>query len=87
MVEWSDIPVAAEVGEEVVLMHLPNGRCYGLGLVGTDIWKKLRTPMKVGLLIESLCNEYAGEDEAIELDVLETLEQYVSEGLIVIRNE
>lgn len=86
IVEWSSIPVTAEVGEEIVLMHLPRGRCYGLGPIGTDIWKKLGKPIKVGMLIESLCNDYAGEAAAIELDVLQTLEQYASEGLIVIRN-
>jgi hypothetical protein len=71
VVQHSQAAIAAEVGSEVVLMNLGRGRCYGLGQVGTDVWKKLARPIAVGDLIA---------------DVLATLEQYASEGLIVVQN-
>ena len=82
VVQWSKTAVAAEVGDEVVLMNLPRGRCYGLGPVGTDLWKKMESPIRIEDLIEALSNEYAAEPGVMAADVLETLEQYASEGLI-----
>jgi hypothetical protein len=82
IVQWSSTPVSAEVGEEVVLMHLPRGRCYGLGPIGSDLWRKLKEPIQVGRLIHALSESYDAQPGVIEADVLETLEQYVAEGLI-----
>ena len=84
VVQWSKTAVAAEVGDEVVLMNLPRGRCYGLGPVGTDLWKKMETPIRIDHLIQVLSEEYAAEPGVLAADVLETLEQYASEGLIEI---
>ena len=74
--------VAAEVGDEVVLMNLTRGRCYGLGPIGTDMWKKMESPIRIEDLITALSNEFSAEPGVLAADVLETLEQYVSEGLI-----
>jgi len=86
VVQHSQAAIAAEVGSEVVLMNLGRGRCYGLGQVGTDVWKKLARPIAVGDLIADLCEEFAADPEVIAADVLATLEQYASEGLIVVQN-
>ncbi len=82
VVQRSKTAVAAEVGNEVVLMNLPRGRCYGLGAVGTDLWKKMESPIRIEDLIAALSHEYAAEPGVLTADVLETLEQYASEGLV-----
>jgi hypothetical protein len=84
VVRRSSTPVSAEVGEEVVLMHLPRGRCYGLGLIGTDLWKRLAQPIQVGELIHTLSEEYDADPEVLASDVLETLKEYAEDGLIEI---
>jgi hypothetical protein len=84
IVQWSTRPVSTAVGEEIVLMNLERGRCYGLGPVGTDVWKRLSTPMRVADLVEQLALEYTAEREVLERDVLEVLGQYAEEGLIVV---
>jgi hypothetical protein len=86
IVRRSPTPVAAEVGDEVVLMHLPRGRCYGLGLIGTDLWKRLAQPIQVGQLISSLSQEYEADPEVLASDVLETLAEYAAEGLIEVES-
>jgi hypothetical protein len=86
IVQWSNAPVAAEVGNEVVLMNLARGRCYGLGSVGTDLWKKLGQPIQVAELIHSLSEEYRADPAVLAADVIETLEQYAAEGLILVSN-
>ncbi len=84
VVQWSSKPISTAVGEEVVLMNLDRGRCYGLGPVGTDLWNKMSQPVRVTDLVDQLMREYAAEREVLERDVLEVLEQYAEEGLIVV---
>jgi hypothetical protein len=75
-------PVAAEVAGETVLMSLERGRCYGLGQIGSEIWKKLASPVCVADLIAELSEEYEAAPGLIEQDVLELLDQLATEGLI-----
>jgi len=38
---------AADVAGETVLMSLERSRCYGLGGIGSEIWSKLVSPVRV----------------------------------------
>ena len=75
-------PVAAEVAGETVLMSLERGRCYGLGEIGSEIWRKLASPVQVADLIAELSEQYEAAPGLIEQDVLELLNQLAAEGLI-----
>ena len=82
LVQWSTHPISTSVGDEVVLMNLDRGRCYGLGPVGTDLWTKLEKPVRVADVVEQLSQEYTAAPGVLERDVLEVLGQYAAEGLI-----
>ncbi len=84
IVQWSSSPVSATVGQEVVLMSLDRGRCYGLGLTGTALWQKMQEPVRVSELLVQLRQEYDVSSEELERDVLQALQQYAEEGLIAI---
>ncbi len=86
IVQWSSQPVSTAVGDEVVLMNLERGRCYGLGPVGTDLWNKMSQPVRVAALLDQLLLEYDVQPEALEHDVLEVLDQYAAEGLIDVKS-
>jgi hypothetical protein len=77
-------PVAADVAGETVLMSLERSRCYGLGEIGSDIWSKLASPVRVEDLIEDLSARYQASPGVIERDVLHLLKQLAAEGLIKI---
>ncbi|HWB32273.1 MAG TPA: PqqD family peptide modification chaperone [Acidobacteriaceae bacterium] len=79
---WSRDAVATDVNGEVVLMNLERDRCYGLGETGSEIWRRIGAPVKVANVIEDLQNEYEAPPGALEADVLETLRQFLEEGLI-----
>ncbi|GAC1417719.1 MAG: hypothetical protein NVSMB62_08710 [Acidobacteriaceae bacterium] len=79
---WSSAPVSTEVNEEVILMNVDRDRCYGLGSTGSDIWRRIRTPIRVSELSSQLEDEYAAQPGVIESDVLRTLRQLAAEGLI-----
>lgn len=82
---WSSAPVATEVNDEVILMNLDRDRCYGLGATGSDIWRRIRTPIRVSELSSQLEDEYVSKPGEIELDVLRTLREFAAEGLIEVR--
>ncbi len=82
---WSSAPVATEVNDEVILMNLDRDRCYGLGSSGSDIWRRIRTPIRVSELSSQLVDEYVAQPGQIESDVLRTLRQFAAEGLIEVR--
>jgi hypothetical protein len=79
---WSSVPVATEVNNEVVLMNIERDRCYGLGATGSDIWRRMREPIRVADLARLLREEYDAGPGEIEADVLRTLNEFAAEGLI-----
>jgi hypothetical protein len=78
-------PVAADVAGETVLMSLERSRCYGLGSMGSEIWSKLASPVRVADLIEEFSGRYEAPPGVIERDVLQLLTQLADEGLIKVR--
>jgi hypothetical protein len=77
-------PVAADVAGETVLMSLERSRCYGLGGIGSEIWSKLVTPVRVADLVDEFSGRYEALPGVIERDVLQMLAQLKNEGLIKI---
>jgi Coenzyme PQQ synthesis protein D (PqqD) len=75
-------PVAADVAGETVLMSLERSRCYGLGDIGSEVWSKLVSPVRVSDLIEEFSGRYEAAPGVIERDVLQLLNQLADEGLI-----
>jgi hypothetical protein len=82
LVAWSEIPVAAEVDHEVVLMNVGRGRCYGLGETGSSVWRRLSSPIRVDDLCRELLLEYRADRDVLKRDVLALLEQMQEEGLV-----
>lgn len=82
VVRWSPEAVATEVNDEVVLMNFERNRCYGLGVTGSDIWRRLEVPTYVSELLTQLETVYDAPYGQIESDVLKTLRELAAEGLI-----
>jgi hypothetical protein len=78
-------PVAADVAGETVLMSLERSRCYGLGDMGSEIWSKLVSPVRVSDLVEEFSGRYDAPPGVIERDLLQWLTQLAAEGLIQVR--
>ncbi len=77
-------PVAADVAGETVLMSLERSRCYGLGGIGSEIWSRLVSPVRVADLVYDFSGRYEAPPGVIEHDVLQLLTQLADEGLIKI---
>ena len=77
-------PVETTVGQEIVLMELAAGACYGLGETGSDVWRQLAQPIRFDALVHNLRVEYEAPAGALEQDVAELLEDLRTRNLILI---
>lgn len=78
--------VSADMGEEVILLHLRNGQYFGLQNVGARIWDLLRTPRSVGEIQSTLLAEYDVEPETCWNEVERLLEELVERDLVEVRS-
>ncbi len=74
--------LAADVGEEVVILHTANGAYYDADPIGAQIWRTLGQPTTVRALCAALMESYAVEATTCQEDVLAFLHTAYQEGLI-----
>jgi len=74
--------ISAPVDVEIVILSVERGTYYGLDQIGTEIWQRLESPVRVDVLCEDLAAKYAADRQTIERDVLALLESLLAEGLI-----
>lgn len=77
--------LAAEMGEELVIMSPGRGLYFSLDPVGRQIWSMLVAPCTFAVLCDRLCADYAGERATIEADVTALLDTLRDAGAIEIR--
>lgn len=80
----STAQIATEIDGETVLVSVARGTAYGLGQVGSEIWRRLAAPVRLDALCRDLADLFdAGEGE-IERDVLALVTRLAGEGLVVV---
>lgn len=73
--------LAADVDGEMVMMDVEKGVYYGLDAIGSDIWKRLETPVSAAELAAELVKDYEADAATIETDVLALFNRLVEQGL------
>lgn len=73
--------LAADVDGEMVMMDVEKGVYYGLDAIGSDIWKRLETPISAAELAAELAKAYEADVATIEADVLVLFNRLVEQGL------
>ena len=76
--------LATEVDGETVLMHIEQGRYYGLAKTAHAIWLLLATPLSFQELCVALQARYAGDPEAIAKDAERFVAQMADETLVAL---
>ncbi|WP_307546785.1 PqqD family protein [Xanthomonas sacchari] len=77
--------LAAEMGEELVIMSPQRGLYLSLDPIGRHIWSMLAAPCTLAALCDRLCTDYAGARTTIEADVVALLDTLRDAGAIEIR--
>ena len=85
IVQLSNDQIAAPVDDEIVILSVERGSYYGLDDVGSEIWRRLAKPVRVGALCDELAAKYDADRATIEQDVLVLLEKLISERLVSFR--
>ena len=80
----SDI-LAATVNNETVMMHIQSGHYYGLDDIGSEIWKRLESPMRFDALVDGLIADFRADREVITGDVKALLQQMAANGVVLLR--
>jgi Coenzyme PQQ synthesis protein D (PqqD) len=74
--------LATELGGRFILMSIEQGAYCGLDDIGSDIWRRLASPLTVEQLCETMAAEYQGDRDQITADVLSLLASLRDERLI-----
>lgn len=78
----ADDSVAAQVGEDLVLMSIERGAYFGLDGIAAAIWRNLARPITVAALCDVLAGTFEAERDRLERDVLAFLETLRAQALI-----
>ena len=68
-------------------MSLECSKCYGLGVTGSDIWKRIAIPIRVSDLTTQLASEYDADSAVIEHDLLALFTELLGQGLVEVRDQ
>ena len=70
--------------DEVVILSVERGSYFGLDEIGSEIWQRLESPIRVEALCDTLVAKYDADRSIIERDVLALLEKLVAEELVTL---
>jgi hypothetical protein len=79
--------IEARCGEEIVVLSIEQGHCYGFNTIGSHIWNMLALPTQVDDLFTALRAAYDVNPDVCTREVLDLLEQLRAEGLITVIND
>jgi hypothetical protein len=80
----SDV-VAAEAGQDVVMVNIQTSSYYGVSNVAREIWDAIERPKRISDLIDHLTATYNVGRSLCEEETLSFLEDLLSEGLLQVK--
>jgi hypothetical protein len=75
--------VSAEIDDEVAMLDIERGICFGMNKVATRVWDLVREPVRVSDICSKLLAEYDVGQADCERQILDLLEELRTEGLVV----
>ncbi len=74
--------LAANVGEDLVVMSVEHGTYLALDPIARDIWERIAGARSAGDLCDTLAADYDAPPDIIETDVLDLLDTLVKAGMV-----
>ena len=74
--------VSCNVENDAVILHVKQGRYYGLNEVGAVVWNRLQQPHSVGELRQIVMGEFEVGAEQCAQDLDELLRELLDAGLV-----
>ena len=82
IVNRSDVLVAANLGDDVVMMDVDRGSYYGLENVAARIWSLVERPMSVRSICDRLLEQYEVPPDRCEEEVTAFIDELLREGIL-----
>ena len=79
--------MAAEAGQDLVMVNIANGMYYGVSDIAREVWVAIEHPKKVSDLIDDLLATHNVDRARCEAEALSFLEDLLSEHLLQVTNE
>ena len=76
--------LSADIGEQIVLMSVHQGKYVGLDTIGAAIWRRLEQPLSVADLCGQLMEDFEADPAQLRRDVSVFLTYLHRHGLIEI---
>ena len=77
-----DEPIATTIDNEVVMLSPRSQSYFGLGTVGSEIWRAIEHPRRVSDICDELMSQFATSAQECQHDVLEFLNDLANRGLV-----
>lgn len=74
--------VAAQAGDDMVLMHVIDGRFYSLTGTGRRIWELLEAPRAIDSLVDHLTDEFDVARDRCAAEVIDLCRALIAKGLM-----
>ena len=74
--------IAADMDGDTVMMGVECGKYYGIGGVGSRVWEALAQPVSFGVLVRTICAEYAIDEATCQTDLRLFIEALRQNGLV-----
>jgi len=78
--------LAAEAGQDLVMVSIANGLYYGVSDVAREIWGAIERPKKISDLIDHLIATHNVDRSKCEEETLSFLEDLLTEGLLQVKD-
>jgi Coenzyme PQQ synthesis protein D (PqqD) len=75
-------PIPAAVDDGVVLLSMRAGSYYGFNEIGSEIWKMLAEPRRVGDILDALAPHHEVDVETMTRDVAWFLQSLIERRLV-----
>ena len=79
--------MAAEAGQDLVMVNIANGMYYGVSDIARQVWVAIEQPKKVSDLIDDLLATHDVDRARCEAETLSFLEDLLNERLLQVTNE
>jgi hypothetical protein len=86
IVQRSPEVIAAEAGQDLVMVSIANGFYYGVSDVAREIWESIEHPKKISELVDCLTATYNVDRFSCEEQTLSFLEALLTENLLQVIN-
>jgi Coenzyme PQQ synthesis protein D (PqqD) len=80
-----DTLMVEALDDEVVMLRLQDGLCFGLNRMGSVVWRHLDREISIAGVCDALLAEYEVDRMTCETQVLAIIESLQSERLVLVR--